>query len=74
MTYDYASDHEHELEAEYLSAADVVVLDVYNADESLFLDAVVPCPECSDPVRMSARVQEVVDADVELPIDDDFYD
>lgn len=75
MTYDYAGDHEHELEAEYLSPADAVVLDLYDADGSLFLDAVVPCPECSDPLRISARVQEVVDADVEFPIDsEDLYD
>lgn len=76
MTYDYARDHEHELEAEYLSPADATILDVYQADESLFIDVVVPCPTCSDPLRASARVREIVDADVEFPLDDsdDVYD
>lgn len=76
MSYDHASGHEHELDDEYLSASDLIVLDVYDADGSLFLDAVVPFPTCSDPLRISARVQEVVDADVEFPIDDseDVYD
>ncbi|QIO25108.1 hypothetical protein [Haloarcula sp. JP-L23] len=76
MTSDYTRDHEHELEAEYLSAADAVVLDIYEADGALFVDVVVPCPTCSEPLRASARVREVVDADIEFPIDDaeDVYD
>lgn len=76
MTYGHANDHEHELEAEYLSAADAAVLDIYDSDGSLFIDVVVPCPTCSDPLRASARVEEIVEADVEFPLDDaeDIYD
>ncbi|RBI61131.1 hypothetical protein DMJ13_15505 [halophilic archaeon] len=76
MTYEYARSHEHELEAEYLAPADAVVLDLYERDESLFIDVVVPCPTCSEPLRLSARVTEVADSDVELPLEDadELYD
>ena len=75
MTRDQADEHEHELDAEYLAAADATIVDIYE-DESLRIDAVLPCPTCSEPVRASARVDAVVDADVDLPIDDseDVYD
>lgn len=76
MTYEYTRDHEHELEAKYLSARDAAVLDIFEEGNSLLLDVVVPCPTCSEPLRVSARVEEVFEADIELPIEDaeDFYD
>lgn len=76
MTYEYTRDHEHELEAKYLSASDAAVLDIYEEDDSLFIDVGIPCPTCSEPLRVSARVEEVFEADIELPIEDaeDFYD
>ncbi|WP_247002055.1 hypothetical protein [Halosolutus gelatinilyticus] len=70
MTDEYANEHEHDLEAEYLSASDATVLDIYYRDTSPTIDVVVPCPSCSDPLRVSARVDEVVETDMELPIDD----
>ncbi|MFC6763640.1 hypothetical protein [Natrinema soli] len=76
MTYDYARSHEHELEAEYLTAADTGVLDLYQQDESLFIDVAVLCPTCSETLRLSAHVTEVVDSDIELPLEeaDEIYD
>lgn len=70
MTYDYARDHEHELHAEYLSAADAASLEIYEADGSLWINTVVPCPTCSEPLELSARVREVTESDVELPLYD----
>lgn len=70
MTYDYARDHEHELEAEYLSAADAASLEIYESDESLWVDTVIPCPVCSEPLRLSARVQQVTESDTDLPLYD----
>ncbi|RBI59694.1 hypothetical protein DMJ13_21415 [halophilic archaeon] len=76
MTYDYARSHEHELEAEYLTAADAAIIDLYQQDESLFIDVAVPCPTCSETLQLSARVMEVVDSDIELPLEevDEVYD
>lgn len=76
MTAEYVRNHEHELEAEYLSARDATVVDVHAEGESLFVDVVVPCPQCSVPLRVSAHVREVSEADLELPLDDaeDVYD
>ena len=67
-------DHEHELEAEYLSARDATVLGVEDEDDGLRLEVIVPCPTCNEPLRASARVDSVVEADVDLPIDDSIYD
>lgn len=70
MTYEYENDHEHALEAEYLSAADATSLEFYESDGDLWVDTVVPCPTCSEPIELSARVREVTDSDVELPMYD----
>lgn len=70
MTYEYVNDHEHALEAEYLSASDAASLEFYESDGSLWVDTVVPCPTCSETLRLSASVRAVVDSDVELPLYD----
>ncbi|WP_137291106.1 hypothetical protein [Natronorubrum halophilum] len=76
MTVNEAETHEHELDAEYLSAADLTVFEIYPADDSLRIDLVVPCPTCSEPLRVTTRVTAVAEADIELPLDDaaDPYD
>ena len=70
MTYDYVREHEHELEAEYLSAMDAASLEIYEEDGSLWIDTIVPCPTCSEPLQLSARVHRVAESDVELPLYD----
>ena len=76
MDSDHARDHEHELEAEYLSASDATVLEIYSSDGSLVVDLIVPCPTCSDPLQVSARVEAVSEAELDVPLDDaeDPYD
>ncbi|WP_049927674.1 hypothetical protein [Halopiger goleimassiliensis] len=74
MASDHDGDHEHELEAEYLSPSDATVLEIEDEDGGLRLEVVLPCPTCNEPVRASAPVESVVDADVELPVDDSIYD
>lgn len=74
--YEYDHAHEHDLEAEYLAAADATPVEIYTDDGSVLVDLLVPCPTCSDPLRLSARVTEVTEAEVELPLEDesDLYD
>lgn len=76
MSPDHVTEHEHELEAEYLTAIDASILEIVERDGSIVVDVVVPCPTCSAPLRASARVEEVTEADVELPLEDaeDTYD
>ena len=76
MSADYANEHEHDLDPEYLSAADATTLEISSTDGGLDVDLIVPCPDCSDPLRLSAAVHEVTEADVDLPLDDvaDPYD
>lgn len=76
MTAPDAQDHEHDLEAAYLSARDATVVDIYEDDGALFVAVVVPCPTCSEPLRATARVERVTETDLELPLEDaeDVYD
>lgn len=76
MPAEYASDHEHELDADYLAAADATILEISSADDSPVVELVVPCPTCSAPLRLSARVHDVAEAEMDLPLDDaaDPYD
>lgn len=73
---EYDSEHEHELDADYLTASDATVLEISAAEGSLAVDLVVPCPTCSEPLRLSTRVTEVTEAAMDLPLDDaaDPYD
>ena len=73
---EYESDHEHDLEAEYLSANDATPVEIYADGGAVIVDFIVPCPTCSDPLRLSARVTELAEADVDLPLEDesDLYD
>ncbi|MDS0276439.1 hypothetical protein NDI85_01300 [Halomicroarcula sp. S1AR25-4] len=74
LSEEYASDHEHEVSAEYLYPADADVLDIYERDGTLYVDVATVCPECSDTLALSASVESVRGVDVDLPLDDDYYD
>jgi len=74
MTYDYARDHEHELSAEFLYPSDADVLDIYESGDSLLVDVAVICPECSETLALTATVESVTDAEVDLPLDEEYYD
>ena len=69
--YDHDHGHEHDLEAEYLSANDATPVEIYAENGSVLVDLLVPCPTCSDPLRLSARVTEITEADVDLPLEDE---
>ncbi|MBX0323416.1 hypothetical protein EGH21_10285 [Halomicroarcula sp. F13] len=74
MSAAYASDHEHELAAEYLYPADADVLDIYERDGSLYVEVATVCPECSETLALTAPVESARETEVDLPIDDDYYD
>lgn len=70
----YEADHEHELEAEYLYPSDVDVLDVLDRDGGLVIEFALPCPECGDALEATAQVTDVEESDLDLPLDDEYYD
>lgn len=76
MSHDDATDHEHDLSAEYLYPADAAVLDIYDDgdDGQLRVRVAVPCPECSETVALTTTVETVADTGVELPLNEDYYD
>jgi len=71
---EHASDHEHEVSAEFLYPADADVLDIYERGGSLYVDVATVCPECSQTLALSATVESVGEVDVELPLDEEYYD
>lgn len=74
MSGDYANEHEHDLDAEYLYPSDADVLAIRSGNEGLVVEFVLPCPECNEALRLTGSVTDVVDADLDLPLDDDLYD
>ena len=75
MPDDEATDHEHELSAEYLYPADAEVLDVYDGDDSrLRVRVAVPCPACSETLSLTAAVDAITESGPDLPLDEDYYD
>lgn len=67
-------EHEHELEAEYLYPSDVDVLGVDERNGELVVEFALPCPECGDALEVDARVTNVEESDLDLPLDDEYYD
>lgn len=74
MALEHVTDHEHELSSEYLYPADAAVLDVDERDGALVVTVAVPCPSCSETLALTASVEAVEEADVALPLDEDYYD
>lgn len=75
MSEEYATAHEHALSAEYLYPADAEVLDIYDDEDGHLRVAVaVPCPECSETVALTTRIESVTETAPDLPLDDDYYD
>jgi len=74
MPEEYANDHEHELSADYLYPADAEVLNIYEQDGWLYIDVATVCPECSQTLELAAPVTQVTETDIDLPLDDDYYD
>lgn len=74
MTND--TNHDHELEAEYLSPSDAELLEVAPGDGGLELSVAVFCPECGQTLALDAPVAESSEIDLELPLEDaeDSYD
>lgn len=64
------TDHEHELEAEYLSPSDTEVLEIEPGEGGLRLRVAVPCPECGQTLALDAQVSSVSEIDLELPLED----
>lgn len=74
MAPDTRNEHEHDLEAEYLYPSDADVLEIREGDGGIVVEFALPCPECNEALRLTATVDSVVDADIELPLDDEWYD
>ncbi|WP_276271933.1 hypothetical protein [Haloarcula litorea] len=74
MAPEYASDHEHDLSAEYLYPADADVLDIETEMGRIYVEVAVDCPECSETLALRSPVESVTEVDVDLPLDDDYYD
>lgn len=70
----YEREHEHDLDAEYLYPSDVDVLNVVERDGELVAEFALPCPECNDALELEAQVTRVEESDIELPLDDEYYD
>lgn len=70
------TDHDHELEAEYLSPSDAALLEIEPEREGLSLRVAVPCPECGQALALDAEVTSISEVDLELPLEDaeDSYD
>lgn len=65
-------DHDHD--TEYLYPSDASILEVTDDRGDLRVTIALPCPGCGQALSLGATVDEVEEADVELPLDDDRYD
>ncbi|MBV0922828.1 hypothetical protein KTS45_01315 [Halomicroarcula limicola] len=74
MSHEYASDHEHDVSVEYLYPADSDVLDIYERDDRLYVEVATVCPECSETLALTAPVESISEVDVDLPLDEEYYD
>ncbi|WP_254271076.1 hypothetical protein [Haloarcula marina] len=75
MSHEYVSDHEHDVSAEYLYPSDADVLAIHDDDDGrLVVEVATVCPECSTTLALAAPVESVREVDVDLPLDDDYYD
>lgn len=70
------TNHEHELEAEYLSPSDAEVLEIEPDGDGIALRIAVPCPECGQSLALDTAISSVSEIDLELPLEDaeDSYD
>lgn len=70
------TNHEHELEAQYLSPSDTEVLEIEPGEGGLEVRVAVPCPECGQALALDAAVSMISEIDLELPLEDaeDSYD
>jgi hypothetical protein len=70
------TNHDHELEAEYLSPSDTEVLEIEPSGGGLEVRVAVPCPECGQTLALDAAVSVISEIDLELPLEDaeDSYD
>jgi len=64
----------HELNPEYIYPSDIDVLDVDATETGLVLNVALPCPECGQALELSTDVTVVSESDLELPLDDEWYD
>lgn len=66
----------HDLDAEFLYPSDAAVLDLFGEDGDTLIRFAVPCPECDQALELTARVEDVEEAALSLPLDDaeDVYD
>jgi len=50
------------------------LLEIYDSGTNPELDVAVICLECSETLTLTSTVDAVTESDVELPLDDDYYD
>lgn len=67
---------DHPIQAEYVYATDVEVLEFADAGGTPVLRVAFPCPECGDVLESELPIREVQPSSLELPLDDaeDCYD
>lgn len=68
--------HGHDLEPEYLHAADARVRRLYEGPNGkLHVSIAIPCPECDEVIALEAPVESSRELDIEVPLSDaDIYD
>lgn len=74
MAADYRNDHEHDLEPEYLHPSDADVLAIREEGRGVVVEFAAPCPECNESLKLTTSVDVVADVDLDLPLDDSWYD
>ena len=62
------SDHEHELDAEYLYPSDAQILEIYEEGGALRIRIAIPCPDCDETLALDAAVENVEEVDMEVPL------
>jgi hypothetical protein len=61
---------DHDLDPEYLYPSDAALLDIFERDDTLHFSIALPCPECEQALKVTARAESIEETDLELPLDD----
>lgn len=61
---------DHPLDAEYLYASDVDVLEFVDAGGTPVLRVAFPCPECGQAMEADLPVRDAEESSLELPLED----
>ncbi len=67
---------DHPLDPEYLYPSDTAVVDLFEHDDGLGIRLALPCPECGETLELVAGVENILEANYDLPLEDaeELYD